>query len=201
MPSLHLRPAVREDAGDCCPFTAPMWSTPPSPSSTPCPPRPSSPNGCGTPGHPPLPGGGGGGTLLGYAYAAPLSPPGSLSVGRETTIYLRQDQRGRGWAAGYMGPWRPCSPPRTSSTATPASPCPRWDETLTLASLRSHPSAWVIPRQGSFISAAISSAGGTHGLDGKNSWGPFPPRPPSCPSPSWGADRRPAGPWATAAVW
>lgn len=36
------------------------------------------------------------GTLLGYAYAAPFHPRAAYQWAAETTIYLRQDQRGRG---------------------------------------------------------------------------------------------------------
>ena len=159
----------RRTPGNCCPFTAPMWSTPPSPSSTPCPPRPSSPNGCGTP-WPPTP------TWWrrrrGPCWAMPTPPPFTpgqpISGPRRPPSTCGRTSGAGGWAAGYMGPWRPCSPPRTSSTATPASPCPRWRTRPSPWPASASTSAWVIPRQGSFISAAISSAGGTTWSGWKN---------------------------------
>ena len=96
----------RRTPGNCCPFTAPMWSTPPSPSSTPCPPRPRSPNGCGTPWPPTW-----WRRRRGPCWAMPTpppSPPGSLSVGRGDHHLPAAGPAGPG--AGPPAIWGPGGP-------------------------------------------------------------------------------------------
>lgn len=109
--------------------------------------RPSSPNGCrdtlAT--HPYLVAEAEG-TLLGYAYAAPFHPRAAYQWAAETTIYLRQDQRGRGlgrpaiWALEAL-----LHRPERPQLQRLHRPAPVEDETLTLASLRFHPAPGLYP--------------------------------------------------------
>lgn len=97
MPSLHLRPAVPEDAGELLSIYRPYvehtavtfeYAVP-----TPAQFTQRVRDTLAT--HPYLVAEAEG-TLLGYAYAAPFHPRAAYQWAAETTIYLRQDQRGRG---------------------------------------------------------------------------------------------------------
>ena len=188
MPSLHLRPAVPEDAGELLSIYRPYvehtavtfeYAVP-----TPAQFTQRVRDTLAT--HPYLVAEAEG-TLLGYAYAAPFHPGQPISGPRRPPSTCGRTSGG-GWAAGYMGPWRPCSPPRTSSTATPASPLPQVeDETLTLASLRFHQRLGYTPA-GQFHQCGYKFGRWYHMVWMEKFLGAHSlPRPPSCPSPSWGS--------------
>lgn len=144
------------------------------------------------------------GTLLGYAYAAPFHPRAAYQWAAETTIYLRQDQRGRGLGRRLYGALEALlHRPERSSTATPASPLPQVeDETLTLASLRFHQRLGYTPA-GQFHQCGYKFGRWYHMVWMEKFLGAhsLPPAP-FLPFPQLG--ERTAGllaPWATAAVW
>ena len=104
MPSLHLRPAVPEDAGELLSIYRPYvehtavtfeYAVP-----TPAQFTQRVRDTLAT--HPYLVAEAEG-TLLGYAYAAPFHPRAAYQWAAETTIYLRQDQRGRGLGRRLYG--------------------------------------------------------------------------------------------------
>ena len=136
----------------CWPFTAPMCCTPPSPLSTMCPPFRNSPVGWKPPCAPtPIWWQSRQGELLGYAYAAPFHVRAAYQWAAESTIYLRQDQRGNGLGPSSTGPWNGCWPPKTSSTATPASPFLRQKTPPSPRPASAFTSGWGTLWWGSFI--------------------------------------------------
>ena len=140
MPSLHLRPAVPEDAGELLSIYRPYvehtavtfeYAVP-----TPAQFTQRVRDTLAT--HPYLVAEAEG-TLLGYAYAAPFHPRAAYQWAAETTIYLRQDQRGRGLGRRLYGALEALLTAQNVLNCNACIALPQVeDETLTLASLRFH---------------------------------------------------------------
>ena len=143
------------------------------------------------------------GTLLGYAYAAPFHPRAAYQWAAETTIYLRQDQRGRGLGRRLYGALEALLTAQNVLNCNACIALPQVeDETLTLASLRFH------QRLGYALAGQFHQCGYKFGRWYHMVWmekflgaHSLPPAP-FLPFPQLG--ERTAGllaPWATAAVW
>lgn len=140
MPSLHLRPAVPEDAGELLSIYRPYvehtavtfeYAVP-----TPAQFTQRVRDTLAT--HPYLVAEAEG-TLLGYAYAAPFHPRAAYQWAAETTIYLRQDQRGRGLGRRLYGALEALLTAQNVLNCNACIALPQAeDATLTQASVRFH---------------------------------------------------------------
>ena len=204
MPSLHLRPAVPEDAGELLSIYRPYvehtavtfeYAVP-----TPAQFTQRVRDTLAT--HPYLVAEAEG-TLLGYAYAAPFHPRAAYQWAAETTIYLRQDQRGRGLGRRLYGALEALLTAQNVLNCNACIALPQVeDETLTLASLRFHHRLGYTPA-GQFHQCGYKFGRWYHMVWMEKFLGAhsLPPAP-FLPFPPLG--ERTAGllaPWATAAVW
>ena len=204
MPSLHLRPAVPEDAGELLSIYRPYvehtavtfeYAVP-----TPAQFTQRVRDTLAT--HPYLVAEAEG-TLLGYAYAAPFHPRAAYQWAAETTIYLRQDQRGRGLGRRLYGALEALLTAQNVLNCNACIALPQVeDETLTLASLRFHQRLGYTPA-GQFHQCGYKFGRWYHMVWMEKFLGAhsLPPAP-LLPVPQLG--ERTAGllaPWATAAVW
>lgn len=140
MPSLHLRPAVPEDAGELLSIYRPYvehtavtfeYAVP-----TPAQFTQRVRDTLAT--HPYLVAEAEG-TLLGYAYAAPFHPRAAYQWAAETTIYLRQDQRGWGLGRRLYGALEALLTAQNVLNCNACIALPQAeDATLTQASVRFH---------------------------------------------------------------
>ena len=144
-----------------------------------------------------------GGEVLGYAYAGAFKERAAYDWSVETTIYLRQDQRGRGLGRRLYGALEALLTAQNVLNCNACIALPQVeDETLTLASLRFHQRLGYTPA-GQFHQCGYKFGRWYHMVWMEKFLGAhsLPPAP-FLPFPQLG--ERTAGllaPWATAAVW
>lgn len=172
-----------------------MCCTPPSPLSTMCPPFRNSPVGWKPPCAP---------TPIwwqsrqGNCWAMPTPPPSMsgqpISGPQRAPSTSARISEATAWGPSSTGPWNGCWPPKTSSTATPASPFLRQKTPPSPRPASAFTSGWGTLWWGSFIRWDINLTGGITWCGWKRPWGPYrsPGTVPSL-SPDCGAGPCPAG--------